>query len=187
MGHTESTVLGLLHCGNIGAHTRSLAHFVLYSLPLLGAGWNILCFVFVFFPLRYMLLQPYDHTAIFLFAVADRSLQSLDNYVENESIFKQFLNLFSQLWKHSFSKAISFFLLFLIGEEAKRVYNDAQDLLKTLINNKKLQARGVVGFWPARSVQDDIHLYAVEEAVGSSEPIAKFYGLRQQVQWQHIV
>uniref|UniRef100_A0A803V4A6 Methionine synthase n=1 Tax=Ficedula albicollis TaxID=59894 RepID=A0A803V4A6_FICAL len=68
------------------------------------------------------------------------------------------------------------------GEEAKRVYNDAQDLLKTLINEKKLQARGVVGFWPARSVQDDIHLYAVEEAVGSSEPIAKFYGLRQQAE-----
>ncbi|XP_072783187.1 methionine synthase isoform X6 [Taeniopygia guttata] len=69
-----------------------------------------------------------------------------------------------------------------VGEEAKRVYNDAQDLLKMLINEKKLQARGVVGFWPARSVQDDIHLYAVEEAVGSSEPIAKFYGLRQQAE-----
>ncbi|XP_009706240.1 PREDICTED: methionine synthase-like, partial [Cariama cristata] len=69
-----------------------------------------------------------------------------------------------------------------VGEEAKRVFNDAQNLLKTLINQKKLQARGVVGFWPARSVQDDIHLYAVEEAVGSSEPIAKFYGLRQQAE-----
>uniref|UniRef100_A0A8C3UG44 Methionine synthase n=1 Tax=Catharus ustulatus TaxID=91951 RepID=A0A8C3UG44_CATUS len=69
-----------------------------------------------------------------------------------------------------------------VGEEARRVYNDAQDLLKTLINNKKLQARGVVGFWPARSVQDDIYLYAVEDAVGSSEPIAKFYGLRQQAE-----
>ncbi|XP_026700959.1 methionine synthase isoform X3 [Athene cunicularia] len=69
-----------------------------------------------------------------------------------------------------------------VGEEAKRVYNDAQNLLKTLINQKKLQARGVVGFWPAQSVQDDIHLYAVEEAVGSSEPIATFYGLRQQAE-----
>uniref|UniRef100_A0A8C3B9C7 Methionine synthase n=1 Tax=Cairina moschata TaxID=8855 RepID=A0A8C3B9C7_CAIMO len=68
------------------------------------------------------------------------------------------------------------------GEEAKRVYNDAQKLLKMLINQKKLQARGVVGFWPAQSVQDDIYLYAVEEAVGSSEPIAKFHGLRQQAE-----
>ncbi|XP_010153693.1 PREDICTED: methionine synthase [Eurypyga helias] len=69
-----------------------------------------------------------------------------------------------------------------VGEEAKRVYNDAQNLLKTLISQKKLQARGVVGFWPAQSIQDDIHVYAAEEAVGSSEPIAKFYGLRQQAE-----
>ncbi|KFV16630.1 Methionine synthase, partial [Pterocles gutturalis] len=69
-----------------------------------------------------------------------------------------------------------------VGEEAKRVYNDAQNLLKMLIDQKKLQARGVVGFWPAQSVEDDIHLYAAEEAVGSSEPIAKFYGLRQQAE-----
>uniref|UniRef100_A0A8B9TP69 Methionine synthase n=1 Tax=Anas platyrhynchos TaxID=8839 RepID=A0A8B9TP69_ANAPL len=69
-----------------------------------------------------------------------------------------------------------------VGEEAKRVYNDAQNLLKMLINQKKLQARGVVGFWPAQSVKDDIYLYAVEEAVGSSEPIAKFHGLRQQAE-----
>ncbi|XP_037751226.1 methionine synthase isoform X3 [Chelonia mydas] len=69
-----------------------------------------------------------------------------------------------------------------VGEEAKRVYNDAQTLLKTLISQKKLQARGLVGFWPAQSVQDDIHLYATEEALQSSEPIAKFYGLRQQAE-----
>ncbi|XP_009688314.2 methionine synthase isoform X4 [Struthio camelus] len=69
-----------------------------------------------------------------------------------------------------------------VGEEAKRVYNDAQNLLKALINQKKLQARGVVGFWPAQSVQDDIHLYATEDTVGSVEPIAKFYGLRQQAE-----
>ncbi|KAM7172061.1 methionine synthase isoform 1-T1 [Macrochelys suwanniensis] len=69
-----------------------------------------------------------------------------------------------------------------VGEEAKRVYNDAQTLLKTLISQKKLQARGLVGFWPAQCVQDDIHLYATEEALQSAEPIAKFYGLRQQAE-----
>ncbi|XP_019382693.1 PREDICTED: methionine synthase isoform X1 [Gavialis gangeticus] len=69
-----------------------------------------------------------------------------------------------------------------VGEEAKRVYNDAQNLLKTLINQKKLRARGLVGFWPAQSVQDDVYLYASEEAVQLAEPIAKFYGLRQQAE-----
>uniref|UniRef100_A0A8D0HEK4 Methionine synthase n=1 Tax=Sphenodon punctatus TaxID=8508 RepID=A0A8D0HEK4_SPHPU len=69
-----------------------------------------------------------------------------------------------------------------VGEEAKRVYNDAQNLLNTLISEKKLQAKGLVGFWPAQSVQDDIHLYATEEALLSAEPVAKFYGLRQQTE-----
>lgn len=54
-------------------------------------------------------------------------------------------------------------------------------MLKALISQKKLQARGVVGFWPAQSVQDDICLYAEDAEPQSAEPIATFYGLRQQV------
>ncbi|XP_077201508.1 methionine synthase [Paroedura picta] len=68
-----------------------------------------------------------------------------------------------------------------VGEEAKKVYNDAQSLLKTLIAQKKLKAKGLVGFWPAQSIQDDIYLYADEE-MQSLEPIAKFYCLRQQAE-----
>lgn len=71
--------------------------------------------------------------------------------------------------------------VFLIGEEAKKVYDDAQNMLNTLINQKKLQARGVVGFWPAQSIQDDIHLYTESAVPQAAEPIATFYGLRQQV------
>ena len=59
--------------------------------------------------------------------------------------------------------------IFLIGEEAKKVYDDAQNMLQALISQKKLQARGVVGFWPAQSIQDDIHLYA-EGAVPQASP-----------------
>ncbi|XP_033000232.1 methionine synthase isoform X2 [Lacerta agilis] len=69
-----------------------------------------------------------------------------------------------------------------VGEEAKKVYNDAQNLLKTLIMQNRFKAKGLVGFWPARSVRDDIYLYATEEEVQSSEPIAKFCGLRQQAE-----
>ena len=71
--------------------------------------------------------------------------------------------------------------IFLIGEEAKKVYDDAQSMLQALISQKKLQARGVVGFWPAQSVHDDIHLYAEGVVPQASEPIATFHGLRQQV------
>ncbi|XP_003215894.2 methionine synthase isoform X1 [Anolis carolinensis] len=69
-----------------------------------------------------------------------------------------------------------------VGDEAKKVYNEAQNLLRILIAEKKLTAKGLVGFWPARSVQDDIYLYDTDDDVESSEPVAKFYGLRQQAE-----
>ncbi|XP_059964290.1 methionine synthase isoform X4 [Mesoplodon densirostris] len=68
------------------------------------------------------------------------------------------------------------------GEEAKKVYDDAQNMLQALISQKQLRARGVVGFWPAQSSQDDIHLYAEGAAPQAVEPIATFYGLRQQAE-----
>ncbi|KAG8444186.1 hypothetical protein GDO86_009390 [Hymenochirus boettgeri] len=69
-----------------------------------------------------------------------------------------------------------------VGDEAKKVYDDAQKMLKTLISEKKFEARGIVGIWPAHSIQDDILLYADEANVNSSEPTAIFYGLRQQAE-----
>ncbi|RXM33022.1 Methionine synthase [Acipenser ruthenus] len=69
-----------------------------------------------------------------------------------------------------------------VGEEAKNVFKDAQKLLNTLIDNKKIQAKGLVGFWPAQSVGDDIHVYAEDVMPRSGEPVAKFHGLRQQVE-----
>ncbi|CAJ0940173.1 unnamed protein product [Ranitomeya imitator] len=69
-----------------------------------------------------------------------------------------------------------------VGEEAKKVYDDAQKLLEVLIRQKKIQARGIVGIWPAQSVQDDILLYSEEQDPHSSAPVATFYGLRQQAE-----
>ncbi|KAM4041514.1 methionine synthase [Anomaloglossus baeobatrachus] len=69
-----------------------------------------------------------------------------------------------------------------VGEEAKKVYDDARNLLQVLIRQRKIQARGIVGIWPAQSVQDDILLYAEKHDPHSSEPIATFYGLRQQAE-----
>ncbi len=45
------------------------------------------------------------------------------------------------------------------GEEAKKLYDDAQQMLKEIINKKMLQANGVIGFYPANSNVDDIILY----------------------------
>ncbi|WP_276479804.1 methionine synthase [Paraflavitalea pollutisoli] len=42
-----------------------------------------------------------------------------------------------------------------VGQEATRLYNDAQALLKQIIDEKWLTPRGVIGFWPANAVADD--------------------------------
>ncbi|TCD10811.1 methionine synthase [Pedobacter frigidisoli] len=45
-----------------------------------------------------------------------------------------------------------------VGDEAKKLFDDAQVLLKRILDEKLLTARGVIGFWPANSVGDDIVL-----------------------------
>ncbi|MCG8315642.1 MAG: methionine synthase [Pseudomonadales bacterium] len=46
-----------------------------------------------------------------------------------------------------------------IGEEAKKLFADAQDMLHKIVTEKWLTANGVIGFWPANQVnEDDIEL-----------------------------
>lgn len=61
------------------------------------------------------------------------------------------------------------------------MFDDAQRLLNRLIDSRGLQGQGLVGFWPAQSVGDDIHVYASDATTLCSQPVAKFHGLRQQV------
>ncbi len=65
-----------------------------------------------------------------------------------------------------------------VGAEAVRLYSDAQRMLKRLIEGRWLTANGVVGFWPANTVDDDdIALYTDESR---SQTALTWYGLRQQ-------
>ncbi|HLS27746.1 MAG TPA: methionine synthase [Opitutales bacterium] len=63
------------------------------------------------------------------------------------------------------------------GEQARELFDDAQKLLDQIIREKLFTAHGVIGFWPANSVGDDIQLYSDEER---SEIVATFHTLRQQ-------
>ena len=45
-----------------------------------------------------------------------------------------------------------------VGVEAKKLYHDAQTLLKRIVDEKLLTAKGVIGFWPANAIGDDIVL-----------------------------
>lgn len=51
------------------------------------------------------------------------------------------------------------------GVEAKKLFNDAQALLKEIVKNKSLKAKAVFGLFPANSVGDDIEVYAVEDKI----------------------
>ena len=52
-----------------------------------------------------------------------------------------------------------------VGAEAKKLFNDAQALLKEIVKDKSLKARAVFGLFPANAVGDDIEVYAVEDKV----------------------
>ena len=45
-----------------------------------------------------------------------------------------------------------------VGDEAKKLFNDAQALLKRIVDEKLLKAKAVFGFWPAQAIGDDIQL-----------------------------
>lgn len=108
----------------------------------------------------------------------DYDLQKLVDYID----WKPFFDVWQLRGKYPNRGFPKIFNDKTIGEEAKKVYDDAQNMLQELISQKKLQARGVVGFWPAQSVEDDIHLYAEGTVPQAAEPIATFYGLRQQAE-----
>jgi len=63
------------------------------------------------------------------------------------------------------------------GETARKLYGDAQAMLDTLIEEKWLTANGVIGFFGANAVGDDIEVYTDESR---TEVAATLHNLRQQ-------
>jgi 5-methyltetrahydrofolate--homocysteine methyltransferase len=65
-----------------------------------------------------------------------------------------------------------------VGKAATDLYADAQVMLDRILRENLLEARGVVGFWPANADGDDVVLYADEERTAE---IGRFHTLRQQM------
>ncbi|HSE12319.1 MAG TPA: vitamin B12 dependent-methionine synthase activation domain-containing protein, partial [Rudaea sp.] len=59
-----------------------------------------------------------------------------------------------------------------VGKQARELFDDAQKMLKRIVTEKWLTARGVVGLWPAQRVGDDVEILR-EPVVGSREPESK--------------
>jgi 5-methyltetrahydrofolate--homocysteine methyltransferase len=63
-----------------------------------------------------------------------------------------------------------------VGPKAKELFDDGRKLLACIVREKLLEARAVIGFFPANRVQDDIEVYADE----SRHLLTTFHTLRQQ-------
>lgn len=64
-----------------------------------------------------------------------------------------------------------------VGDEARKLYNDANAMLDKVVAEKWLTAKGVYGFWPANSENDTIIL---QNPITSGEELVRFPMLRQQ-------
>jgi 5-methyltetrahydrofolate--homocysteine methyltransferase len=64
------------------------------------------------------------------------------------------------------------------GEQARKLFEEAQELLDQIVREKWLTARAVYGLFPANAIGDDVELYRDETR---TTPLTTFHFLRQQV------
>ena len=102
--------------------------------------------------------------------IADQSLSELVKYIDWSPFFMSW-ELHGKYPKILDDKVV--------GEQARELFKDAQGLLRKIINEKLITARGVYGFWPAASVGDDVVLFTDESR---QTELCRFPMLRQQ--WQ---
>ncbi|MBK9109809.1 MAG: methionine synthase [Saprospiraceae bacterium] len=107
----------------------------------------------------------------------NQGIQVFDNL--DLSVLKKYIDWtpFFQSWELS-GKYPSIFEDAVIGEEAKRLYDDAIALLDDLILHQKIQAKAVIGIFPAGSQNEDIHVFSPHDP---TQKLIVLHHLRQQV------
>ncbi|MEW5298859.1 MAG: hypothetical protein WDW36_001936 [Sanguina aurantia] len=66
-----------------------------------------------------------------------------------------------------------------VGVEAKKLFEEAQAMLREFMAHKRVRLNGVVGHFPANAVGDDVEVYTDETR---TEVRGKLFGLRQQAE-----
>jgi 5-methyltetrahydrofolate--homocysteine methyltransferase len=64
------------------------------------------------------------------------------------------------------------------GEQAQKIFDDARIMLKQIAEEKWIQARSIVGIYPANSQMDNIEIY---EKIGDPKPKWTFHNDRQRI------
>ncbi|MHB0775474.1 methionine synthase [Halomonas sp. WWR20] len=67
----------------------------------------------------------------------------------------------------------------IVGETARSLFADAQSMLRKLIEEKHLTASGVIGFWPANSVDDDVIEVYTDDS--RTQVLTHLHHIRQQM------
>ena len=84
----------------------------------------------------------------------DYPLDEIANYIDWTPFF--------QTWQLS-GKYPAILEDVVVGVEAKKLFNDANELLQQIIRDKSLTAKAVVGFYPANATEDDVLIHDYEE------------------------
>ena len=103
-------------------------------------------------------------------------VKALDNYPLSDLISYIDWTPFFQTWELA-GRYPAIFDDKIIGESARNLFKDAEVMLNKIVQEKWLQANGVIGFFPANSVEDDIEIYTDENR---DRVLATFRMLRQQ-------
>ncbi len=101
----------------------------------------------------------------------DYSIEELSEYIDWTPFFStwQLRGKYPEIFEDSF-----------VGEESKKLFNDAQSMLRRIIDEKWLTAKAVIGFFPANSVNDDdLEIYSDENR---ENLVTSLNNLRQQRQ-----
>jgi 5-methyltetrahydrofolate--homocysteine methyltransferase len=103
-----------------------------------------------------------------LMFIEDYDLSEIRQYIDWTFFFKSwdFKEKFPEILSDPFK-----------GEEATKLYNDANKMIDEIIAEKALQANAMVGIFPANGSGDDIIIY---DPLDDTKEIARYHGLRQQ-------
>jgi 5-methyltetrahydrofolate--homocysteine methyltransferase len=66
----------------------------------------------------------------------------------------------------------------IVGEAARQLYADAQQMLAQLVQEKWLRASGIIGFWPAAQINDDDLILYTDDT--RAHELTRLHHLRQQ-------
>ncbi len=94
--------------------------------------------------------QAYQPTFLGVKYFEDYSLAEIAKYIDWTPFFATWQ--LSGKYPRIFDDAV-------VGHEAKKLFQDAQDLLAEIIHDKSLQAKAALGFFPANAFGDDIILH----------------------------